>query len=861
MSTQPAPVQDRKDSTDQSAASASANIDKATSSFLRLGLVALLAGGIGMSALILVFHGDQWFRLGGPLTFVVTGLLAAWVLRLGHTRACLMITVYGSWCAVTSIMFVSGGVNATTVIGYPLIIVMAGWVLGTRTAFGLATASSLAVFVVAVLGDMGALIRHWPTSPFMFWLADTVVFLLSAAVVLSLRRSHQSHLEEVRGLSAALERERLQVGAAEDARRVKALLDRTGHLAHVGGWELDIATQRLVWTDETFRIHDLPPGEMPTLEDAIAFYAPEARESIAVAVRQAIEEGISYDLELPLVTATGRSIWVRALGEAHSEDGRVVRLSGAFQDITKHRLADEELKASLNNLQRTLESTDDGIFGYDGTDPSGRLLFANDRFFEIWRMDGATVENTTRADIIAAARALFPDPDAGVKRIEDILAMGVAHEDKVALNDGRILFRRSVPLLAESQVSRVWSFRDITAEERAKVALQASRDEAERANAAKSEFLSRMSHELRTPLHGMLGMTQLAQRRMQDERGQGYLANAEKAALHLLALINDVLDISKIEAGHLEVEKVDFKLDDVLHKLLTLVGNSAEEKGVTLHLEQDGLGPGAFHGDPLRLGQVLLNLVGNAIKFSRAGKVTIRIHPLPPPGKQGLRFEIEDQGIGIQADKIERLFVPFEQVDGSTTRNYGGTGLGLAISKRLVQLMGGEIGVESTPGKGSRFWFTVGLTLAARSGSGSESGALSVEARLKSEFSGAKILLADDEAMGRQVTEEILTEAGLSVDTAGDGAEALAKARLAHYDLILMDMRMPVMNGLEATREIRAGSLNMSTPVIAITANAFESDRIACLEAGMEDHIGKPISSEMLYITVLHWLSQRVPES
>jgi CheY-like chemotaxis protein/two-component sensor histidine kinase len=369
-----------------------------------------------------------------------------------------------------------------------------------------------------------------------------------------------------------------------------------------------------------------------------------------------------------------------------------------------------------------------------------------------------------------------------------------------------------------------------------------------------------MSHELRTPMHAIMGMMSLARRRMEDAKGLEHLDKAKAAADHLLSVINDILDISKIEAGRLELEQVDFQLADVLRNLENLVAGKAAEKGLMLSMGHDAqLGAQTLRGDPLRIGQILLNLVGNAIKFSTQGRIEVRVQLLDDCGTGAhLRFEVSDQGMGISPEAQPRLFVAFEQADGSMTRKFGGTGLGLAISKRLVQMMDGEIGVDSTPGKGSSFWFTVRLaglpvttptnTLPADTNPG--------EQKLLQRYAGARILLADDDPVGREVALAMLSDAGLAVDTAEDGAVALQLARTRSYDLILMDMRMPNLNGVDAAAAIRADSLNKDTPIVAMTANAFAEDRRICLEAGMNDHIAKPVASRVLFATLLHWLSQ-----
>ncbi|MCB4361399.1 ATP-binding protein [Quatrionicoccus australiensis] len=385
-----------------------------------------------------------------------------------------------------------------------------------------------------------------------------------------------------------------------------------------------------------------------------------------------------------------------------------------------------------------------------------------------------------------------------------------------------------------------------------------AKEAAESANRAKSVFLANMSHELRTPMHGIMGMIQLVRGRVGDAKAQRQLDMARESANRLLLIINDILDISKIEADRLVLDVADFKLDRVLDNVVSLVGLSAEHKGLSLQVNAEpGLLDRTLLGDSLRLGQVLLNLAGNAVKFTERGGVSLCIRlQEETPGGVVLRFDVEDSGIGITAEQRERLFAVFEQADSSMTRKYGGTGLGLAISKRLVEMMGGRIGVDSEPGRGSTFWFTVCLGKAAGS-------ALPLpqpvreraESRLLREFAGARILLVEDEPISQEVSRGLLEEVGFKVDLAEDGEMALSLAQAGRYDLILMDMQMPKMNGVDATRAIRGESLNRDVPILAMTANAFSEDRQRCQEAGMNDHIGKPVVPEVLYEALLKWLS------
>jgi PAS domain S-box-containing protein len=388
--------------------------------------------------------------------------------------------------------------------------------------------------------------------------------------------------------------------------------------------------------------------------------------------------------------------------------------------------------------------------------------------------------------------------------------------------------------------------------------LSFAKETAESANRAKSVFLANMSHELRTPMNAIMGMTDLVLRHSTDVQQRDRLGKVIQASRHLLGIINAILDISKIEAEQLSIEETDLTLGSILNNLNSIIGQQVDHKGLQLHFEIDpDLANRAFLGDPLRLGQVLLNLTSNAVKFATDGVISVaaRVDDEDETGAT-IRFEVRDQGIGISADDQQRLFKPFHQADGSMTRKFGGTGLGLAISKRLTQMMGGSIGLESQLGSGSTFWFTVRL------GKGTLLNApaptlttFSAEERLKTSFSSAHVLLVEDEPINQEVSRNLLEAAGLKVELAENGLQAVAMARHTDYDLILMDMQMPGLNGLDATRSIRALPGRQDTPIIAMTANAFTEDRKRCIEAGMNDHIGKPVDPEILFETLLNWLS------
>ncbi|MDD2741398.1 MAG: ATP-binding protein [Rhodocyclaceae bacterium] len=537
--------------------------------------------------------------------------------------------------------------------------------------------------------------------------------------------------------------------------------------------------------------------------------------------------------------------------------------------LRRNWLAMENQTLFLNTL---IESIPVPLF-YKGTD--GRYLGCNPAFEESLgksraEIIGKTVDEMAPPEIaqryFEMDAELFANP--GKQTYEWVI-----HKNGEARH---VIFQKATFHRADGNIAGLLgTTTDVTELKRSQAELQTHRDHlemlvaertiellhakavAEAASRAKSTFLANMSHELRTPMNGIMGMIDLVWRKMSDPRGKDQLAKAKQSSQHLLNLINDILDISKIEAERLTLEKTEFKFDDVLANLSTLLGHKACDKGLQFHIDGNpAIASQTLLGDPMRIGQILLNLTANAIKFTEHGAISVRVSVIEDnPEDILLRCEVVDSGIGISPDDVARLFTAFEQADDSTTRKYGGTGLGLAISKRLALLMNGDIGVSSQR-DGSTFWFT------ARLGKVSEKSAHpqhlaqgeNAETTLRRKFAGAAVLLVEDDPINREVSSGLLEDVGLDVTLAEDGAIAVAIARTRQFDLILMDMQMPNLNGVDATKVIRADSMNQNTLILAMTANAFEDDRRACLDAGMNDHISKPVAPDRLFETLLHWL-------
>jgi two-component system, sensor histidine kinase and response regulator len=791
----------------------------------------------------------------------------------------------------------------------------------------------------------------------------------------------------------------------EAHRRTREVLDRTGRIAQVGGWEIDLITTALTWSEEALRLVGLESDRRPTLEEGInQLFAPEAQRIIKGALEKAVADRGGFAVDLPMTRPDGLPIWVRVTGSVECEEGKPVRMVGATQDITLRVAEQAALKEANERAALAAEYSGIGIWSWD--------LSTNLTTWNSWmyRHYGMTEGDNRLVGHQTPASRIHPDDRRSVEQALRDCINGIKPFDmmfRVVWDDKSAHHIRSAGQVKRDENGRPlrmvgtdWDVTELVkANETAWRALQIAQD----SNRTKSDFLANMSHEIRTPMNAILGITYLARRADPGPKQLDYLTKIGNAADSLLGIMNDILDFSKIEAGKLELEVISFSLNDVLRNLLDVVGQKAQDKGVALVTSVSADAPTQLVGDPLRLGQILINLVNNAIKFTEIGEITIRVEAEEITANNlRLNISVADSGIGMSAEQVANLFQSFHQGDTSFTRKYGGTGLGLAICKQLCELMKGAITVESELGKGSTFHFTAPFGIATDialsppvrtdglrqksilivddsqntrhslvamlDGSGYQAKAVSsgeealsalarasqsgrpidlvlmdwrlpgingIEAsrRIKAnptfsrvpeilmvsafereevlaghsevifdgflskpvskknlidaiattlgsnaalvepapatvaattaapELVGRRVLLVEDNEVNRFLAIELLTDLGIQVSTAINGRECVDRVQAEPFDVVLMDIQMPVMDGLAATKLIRAESRFRSLPIIAMTAHAMSGDRERSLEAGMNDHLTKPINPQALMETLVRWMpAKSIPQ-
>jgi PAS domain S-box-containing protein len=632
-------------------------------------------------------------------------------------------------------------------------------------------------------------------------------------------------------------------------------LRRAEKLAKIGSWTLDLASGEFSSSDTLYEMNGMDPGGPPlTLGDLRKLLAPESCQAVMEAIAHCAETGEPYGIGATHLRPDGTSFAVHIRGQANRDStGRITSLNGTVQDITESEEARARLVALADNL------------------PSGA----------IYRMEHDPAGNGTMSYMSAGIQRLVGLPAiAIIENLQTFLAL--IHEDdlpsylecerqaletrtpfdcqfRIHSCDGeeRWMHCRSAPSIIRPDGSSVWDgiMRDITDERLAAEALKEAKEAAERAEQAKGDFLSTMSHEIRTPMNTVIGMTRLTLQTDLAARQRNYLEKVDASARMLLSIINDVLDFSKIEAGKIDLEDTGFTLESVLESVSAATAMRAEEKGLEMVFAVAPDVPRQLRGDPLRLGQVLNNLVGNAVKFTLQGEVVVAIGLVAEDGVDRLCFDVRDTGIGLDGDQIARLFSPFCQADATISRHYGGTGLGLAISKQLVEAMGGAIRVESEPGQGSRFHFTL------RVGHPNKVSEPGTSLSCMRELEGRRALVVDDNDCARHVLLDMLRGFGMEAVAAASGGEGIDAVRTASrrgkaFDVVLVDWRMPGMDGIESVRRIRADESLGHVPTVLMMAASARNDVFERAEQfGLEGVLCKPVIESALYRLLLEVVS------
>ncbi|UCV19431.1 PAS domain-containing hybrid sensor histidine kinase/response regulator [Ferribacterium limneticum] len=675
--------------------------------------------------------------------------------------------------------------------------------------------------------------------------------------------------------------EQQRVSLARDMSSLEGRLMTALQAARMGSWELDFVDGSLHYDPSLLTILGIPREPPPTtLQSWLATVHPDDRAGFVAAYEETARVGgAPFSVEYRVALEAGGWGWIHSRGMVveRDADGRPLRGGGISVNISERKRTEAELDQYRHQLEDLVQKRT-----ADLREVHRKLLdtqFAMNSVGIGIRWSDLETKRLIDVNSFAAEMLGYSVEEMLQLRVEDIYpqqAMDEAEQAVLAIRkkgwfkietQNRAKSGALIPVEVtlhyipadDGLPPRLIAFvRDISERKKVEAALISAKEAAEAANVAKSAFLANMSHEIRTPLAAITGMAHLIRRAGLPPEQLARLERIDAAGHHLLQIINAVLELSKIEAGKFAMVESPVSPAGIARNVVSMQQAQAMAKNLRLFAEVQEL-PFPLLGDATRLQQALLNYVANAVKFTDRGEVIVRVLTDEETDDDAVvRFEVEDTGIGVDPDAAGRLFTAFEQADNSMTRKYGGTGLGLAITRKLAELMGGTAGMSSSPGMGSIFWFTVRLK---KGGPGVvESLASPVESAetvLNRAFHGRRILLVEDEPVNREVATALLESVGLAVDTAVDGREAVQKVAPGIYDLILMDIQMPGMDGLEATRQIRAMPGLGDLPIVAVTANIFAEDKANCLAAGMNDFLAKPSPPGLLFATVLKALQRR----
>ncbi len=572
---------------------------------------------------------------------------------------------------------------------------------------------------------------------------------------------------------------------------------------------------------------------------------------VETAVNAAMMGGERYSVEYRISDAKGAVHWVYERGQVvRNASGLAESLDGMIFDVTEQKYAANQLR----QLSAAIEASPSPVLI---TNVRGNIEYANPKFEQTFGYALTDILGENPTELLSGGT---PTPIIHEQIMQSLLVGEEWRNDlRNRCKDGTLMWM-SVSIspirdTAGQMTHFVAVYENIELRKEVEQELINAKEAADQANRLKSDFLANMSHEIRTPMNAIIGMTHLTLKTELSSKQRDYLSKTSLAAESLLHILNDILDFSKIEADRLQLEIIPFSFEAIFAQIRTLHQMKAEEKGLRLSLNVAAECPAALLGDPLRLGQVLNNLVSNAIKFTQKGEVSVNVELVAQlEGRVRLHVAVKDSGIGLSPEQIKLLFKPFSQADGSTTRKFGGTGLGLSICKRLIEMMEGDVWVESEANHGSTFHFTLWLERSTESVLGE------VKSNRSQNLHGVRILLVEDNPLNQQVANELLTGVGASVILAQHGGEALGWLSIepCPCDVILMDLQMPVLDGHQATRLIRTDSRFNDVPIIAMTAHAMSDERQRCLDMGMNDYITKPIQPDVLFATVAKWAAQHI---